>query len=252
GTYLHAYIIGEEIYAKVNPLATTVSPIVSRKFGLRKVLRTLTVFLYVKGPSNADKVKLLKQRTCYLYQNMILDNLPALRFSKQNVMIIQWTGFPVGLIPPNSGDDHIVNHLKFRDLFHVYEGSGVQIIDTGEGGLVVIKKIVGFEIVPCIVKLNPDTMSKLHMYEKIKLVNCPTELEKAQFEVCYCHSLAALGWTCQSCLGEIFTLLVLETCSLGNLRSAEVIGTFLKRLERNPSSRFGYAGNRGSRTFRRW
>ncbi|KAL8150930.1 hypothetical protein V2J09_020738 [Rumex salicifolius] len=222
GTYLHTYSVGEEIYAKVNSLTSIETelpfsyyslPYCEPQGGVKKSAENLgelimgdqidnspyrfrmnvneTVFLCLKGPLNADKVRLLKQRTRDLYQvNMILDNLPAMRFSRQNGMNIQWTGFPVGYMPPNVSDDYIVNHLKFRVLIHEYEGSGIQIIGTGEDGLDMINEvdkkkasgfeIVGFEVVPCSVKHDPDTMSKFHMYEKMNPVICPTELDKAQ------------------------------------------------------------------------
>ncbi|KAK4404422.1 Transmembrane 9 superfamily member 12 [Sesamum angolense] len=126
-----------------------------------------------------------------MYQvNMILDNLPAMRFTNQNGVKIQWTGYPVGYTPPNSNDDYVINHLRFRVLIHEYEGAGVEIIGTGEEGMGVISEadnkkasgyeIVGFEVVPCSVKYDPDEMTKLHIYDNITSVNCPQELDKSQ------------------------------------------------------------------------
>ncbi|KAI8007756.1 Transmembrane 9 superfamily member 12 [Camellia lanceoleosa] len=97
--------------------------------------------------------------------------------------------FPVGYTPPDGNEDYVINHLKFRVLVHEYEWAGVQIIGTGEEGMGVISQagkkaasgyeVVGFEVVPCSVKHDPDVMSKLHMYDNIS-VNCPLELDKSQ------------------------------------------------------------------------
>ena len=87
-------------------------------------------------------------------------------------------------------DDYIINHLKFKVLVHEYEGSGVEIIGTGEEGMGVISEadkkkassfeIVGFEVESCSVKYDPEVMSKRHMYDKIAPVACPSELHKSQ------------------------------------------------------------------------
>ncbi|KAI7979897.1 Transmembrane 9 superfamily member 12 [Camellia lanceoleosa] len=87
-----------------------------------------SVFLCThKSILSEHEVKLLeKQRTRDLYQvNMILDNLPAMRFAS-NKNELRFNGLlPVGYAPPNSNEDYIINHLKFRFLVHEYEGAGV-------------------------------------------------------------------------------------------------------------------------------
>ena len=150
-----------------------------------------TVYLCTTQPLKENEVKLLKQRTRDLYQvNMILDNLPAMRYSRQNDVSIQWTGYPVGFTQ-NNNDDYIINHLKFKVLVHEYEGSGVEIIGTGEEGMGVIStdadkrkasgfEIVGFEVVPCSVKHDPEAMLKHKMYDNVNPVTCPSELDKSQ------------------------------------------------------------------------
>ncbi|CAH2068569.1 unnamed protein product [Thlaspi arvense] len=222
GNYMHTYSNGEEIFAKVNSLTSIETelpfsyyslPYCKPLQGIKKSAENLgellmgdqidnspyrfrmnvneSTFLCITSPLSEHEVKLLKQRTHDLYQvNMILDNLPAMRYSTQNGVKIQWTGFPVGYSPPNSEKDYIINHLKFKVLVHEYEGSGVQILGTGEEGMGVITdatdkkkasgyEIVGFEVFPCSVKHNPDEMSKLHMYDKVE-VSCPMELDKYQ------------------------------------------------------------------------
>jgi transmembrane 9 superfamily member 2/4 len=117
---------------------------------------------------------------------MILDNLPVMRFTEQNGMTIQWTGFPVGYSPLGSNDDYIINHLKFKVLVHLYQAQG-DVVVTSEDGVAMVEsdrksgfQIVGFEVVPCSVRRDPEVMSKLKMYDKVDTVNCPLELEKSQ------------------------------------------------------------------------
>ncbi|TYH09530.1 hypothetical protein ES288_A07G103300v1 [Gossypium darwinii] len=222
GSYMHTYSTKDAIYAKVNSLTSIETELPFSYYGLpyckpmggiKKSAENLgellmgdqidnspyrfqmnvneSLYLCTTSPLNERKVKLLKQRTRDLYQvNMILDNLPVMRITKQNGVNIQWTGFPIGYTPPNSNDDYIINHLKFKVLVHEYEGSGVQIIGTGEEGMGVISEadktkasgfeIVGFEVIPCSVKYDPEVMTKLHMYDNISSVNCPLELDKSQ------------------------------------------------------------------------
>ncbi|KAH7576576.1 hypothetical protein ACOSP7_002986 [Xanthoceras sorbifolium] len=222
GSYMHTYSNGEPILAKVNSLTSIETelpfsyyslPYCKPLGGVKKSAENLgellmgdqidnsayrfrmnvneTVFLCITTPLSEHEVKLLKQRTRDLYQvNMILDNLPVMRFANQNGVSIQWTGFPVGYTPSNSNDDFIINHLKFTVLVHEYVGSGVEIIGTGEEGLGVISEaddkkatgyeIVGFEVVPCSIKYDPEVMTKLHMYDNITSVKCPADIDKSQ------------------------------------------------------------------------
>ncbi|KAK4415133.1 Transmembrane 9 superfamily member 12 [Sesamum alatum] len=222
GSYMHTYSTGDEIYAKVNSLTSIETelpfsyytlPYCKPKGGIKKSAENLgellmgdqidnspyrfrmnvneSVYLCTTAPLSEQEVKLFKQRTRDMYQvNMILDNLPAMRFTNQNGVKIQWTGYPVGYTPPNSNDDYVINHLRFRVLIHEYEGVGVEIIGTGEEGMGVISEadnkkasgyeIVGFEVVPCSVKYDSDEMTKLHVYDNITSVSCPQELDKSQ------------------------------------------------------------------------
>ncbi|KAL4598779.1 hypothetical protein ACB092_11G081600 [Castanea dentata] len=222
GSYMHTYSPREPIFAKVNSLTSIETelpfsyyslPYCEPQEGVKKSAENLgellmgdqidnspyrfrmnvneTVYLCTTPPLKENEVKLLKQRTRDLYQvNMILDNLPAMRYSRQNDVSIQWTGYPVGFTQ-NNNDDYIINHLKFKVLVHEYEGSGVEIIGTGEEGMGVIStdadkkkasgfEIVGFEVVPCSVKHDPEALSKRKMYDNIGGVTCPSELDKSQ------------------------------------------------------------------------
>ncbi|VFQ84157.1 unnamed protein product [Cuscuta campestris] len=223
GTYMHTYSNGDEIFVKVNSLTSIETelpfgyytlPYCKPQNGVKKSAENLgellmgdqidnspyrfrmnvneSIFLCTTPPLKDYEVKLLKQRTRDLYQvNMILDNLPALRYTSQNGMKIQWTGYPVGYTSPNSNNEaYIINHLKFKVLIHEYEGAGVEIIGTGEEGMGVISEtdkkktsgyeIVGFEVVPCSVKYDPEKMDKLHMYDSATPIQCPLEIGKSQ------------------------------------------------------------------------
>ncbi|KAI3716136.1 hypothetical protein L6452_23257 [Arctium lappa] len=174
GSYMHTYSTGQEIFAKVNSLTSIETELPFSYYslpyclppgGIKKSAENLgellmgdqidnspyrfrmnineSVFLCTTHPLSEHEVKLLKQRTRDLYQvNMILDNLPAMRV-----------------------------------FIHEYEGTGVQILGTGEEGMGVISaaddkksssgyEIVGFEVFPCSVKYEPEKMAKLHLYDE--------------------------------------------------------------------------------------
>ncbi|XP_023766041.1 transmembrane 9 superfamily member 12 [Lactuca sativa] len=222
GSYMHTYSTRDEIFAKVNSLTSIETelpfsyyslPYCTPPGGIKKSAENLgellmgdqidnspyrfrmnineSIFLCTTHPLTEHEVKLLKQRTRDLYQvNMILDNLPAMRFANQNGNKVQWTGFPIGYTPPNSDNDYIINHLKFKVYVHEYEGTSAQIFGTGEEGMGVISstndekkasgyEIVGFEVFPCSVKYD-EKMSKLHQYDDVASMDCPMEIEKLQ------------------------------------------------------------------------
>ncbi|KAH6819250.1 Endomembrane protein 70 protein family [Perilla frutescens var. frutescens] len=222
GSYMRTYSPSEEIFTKVNSLTSIETelpfsyyslPYCKPQGGIKKSAENLgellmgdqidnspyrfrmnvneSLYLCTTPELSENDVKLLKQRTRDLYQvNMILDNLPAMRFTSQNGVKIQWTGYPVGYTPQNSNDDYIINHLKFTVLIHEYEGAGVEIIGTGEEGMGVISEadkkkasgfeIVGFEVKPCSVKYDPEKMTKLHMYDSVPSINCPQDTGSSQ------------------------------------------------------------------------
>ncbi|MCL7033325.1 hypothetical protein MKW94_030246 [Papaver nudicaule] len=221
GTYMHTYSTGEPILAKVNSLTSIETelpfsyyslPYCKPPGGIKKSAENLgellmgdqidnspyrfkmntneSLYLCTTAPLNENEVKLLKQRTRDLYQvNMILDNLPAMRYATQNGIKIQWTGYPVGYASPQSNEDYIINHLKFKVLVHEYEGSGVVLLGTGDETMAVVDEpekklngyeIVGFEVIPCSIKRDPEAMKKLMMYDNVDPINCPVDLEKSQ------------------------------------------------------------------------
>ncbi|KAI3850433.1 hypothetical protein MKX03_037202 [Papaver bracteatum] len=133
-----------------------------------KMNQNKSLYLCTTSPLNENEVKLLKHRTRDVYQvNMILDNLPMDRY-------------PVGYAPPQSNEDYIINHLKFKLLIHVYEGSGVVLHGTGEPEKKSRYEIVGFEVILCSIKHDLAAMKKLMMYDNVDPLNCPVDLEKSQ------------------------------------------------------------------------
>ncbi|KAG0481785.1 hypothetical protein HPP92_009869 [Vanilla planifolia] len=130
GSYMHTYSQGETIWAKVNSLTSIETelpfsyyslPYCRPQDGVKKSAENLgellmgdqidnspyrfnvnvneSIYLCTTKALDEHDVKLLKQRTRDLYQvNMILDNLPVMRFTPQNEATIQWTGFPVGRV----------------------------------------------------------------------------------------------------------------------------------------------------------
>eukprot|EP00250_Pteridium_aquilinum_P013772 c21565_g1_i1 orf=428-2404(-) len=135
-----------------------------------------SIYLCTTTKLNSDMVKILKQRINDLYQvNIMLDNLPAIRYIKAGDVMLPWTGFPVGI----SDEKHycITNHLKFTVYIHEYEDSGT-VIGTGDGLDVIATggggnnssgfQVVRFEVNPCSVRhTDKEAISKLSMYDKI-------------------------------------------------------------------------------------
>ncbi|CAA7397935.1 unnamed protein product [Spirodela intermedia] len=221
GSYMKTYAPAEKINVKVNSLTSIETelpfdyyslPYCKPPKGVKKSAENLgellmgdqidnspyrfrvnmneSVYLCTTTPLTEHEVKLLKQRTRDLYQvNMILDNLPAMRFTKQNDVTIQWTGFPVGYTESSNKEDYIINHLKFKVYVHKYDGSGLQIISTGEEGMGVVPEadksisgyqIVKFEVYPCSIKHDPEALSKHNMYDPVLPQDCYSGPEKSQ------------------------------------------------------------------------
>ncbi|KAK8650820.1 hypothetical protein V6N13_140444 [Hibiscus sabdariffa] len=180
GSYMHTYSTKDAIYAKVNSLTSIETklpfsyyslPYCKPTGGIKKSDENLgellmgdqidnspyrvrmnvneSLYLCTTSPLSEHEVKLLKQRTRDLYQvNMILDNLPVMRIAIQNGII-------------GTGE----------------EGMGVisEVDKTKASGF----EIVGFEVVPCSVRYDPEVMTELNMYDNISSVNCPLELDKS-------------------------------------------------------------------------
>ncbi|XP_019056357.1 PREDICTED: transmembrane 9 superfamily member 11 [Tarenaya hassleriana] len=135
------------------------------------------IFMCQTEKLNADTFKLLKKRIDEMYQvNLILDNLPAIRYTEKDGYVLRWTGFPVGI--KVQGVYYVFNHLKFKVLVHKYEDPNVaRVMGTGDAAEMIPtmgKKdsdepgymVVGFEVIPCSFAHNGDTTKKLKMYDR--------------------------------------------------------------------------------------
>ncbi|CAN6681350.1 unnamed protein product [Malus baccata var. baccata] len=209
GSYPHKYLVGDNLGVKVNSLTSidTELPysyyslpfcqppdgvkdsaenlgeflmgdrIESSPYRFKMHTNETDIFLCQTDPLSADQFSLLKKRIDEMYQvNLILDNLPAIRYTKKEEFLLRWTGYPVGIKVKDVY--YVFNHLKFKVLVHKYEEPNVaRVMGTGEGAEVIptIAKsdsdepgyiIVGFEVIPCSFMHNVDSVKKLKMYEK--------------------------------------------------------------------------------------
>ncbi|KAL6532723.1 Transmembrane 9 superfamily member 11 [Orobanche gracilis] len=142
------------------------------------------IFLCQTKPLSADEFKLLKKRIDEMYQvNVILDNLPAIRYMTKDGFTMRWTGYPVGAKVQEGY--YVFNHLKFKVLVHKYEETNVaRVMGTGDAVEVIPTTdksesdvpgymVVGFEVVPCSFQHNVNSVNKLHMYDKYpSLITC--------------------------------------------------------------------------------
>ncbi|KAF5742053.1 putative Endosomal P24A protein precursor [Tripterygium wilfordii] len=128
-------------------------------------------------PLSADNFKILKKRIDEMYQvNLVLDNLPAIRYTKKDGYFLRWTGYPVGIRVQDFY--YVFNHLKFTVLVHKYEETNVaHVMRTGDGAEVIPTvqdgesgkpgyMVVGFEVVPCSINHNADSVKIAKMYDK--------------------------------------------------------------------------------------
>ncbi|CAL5328023.1 transmembrane 9 superfamily member 11-like [Camellia sinensis] len=134
------------------------------------------IFLCKTSPLSADEFKIMKRRIDEMYQvNLILDNLPAIRYTKKEGFFLRWTGYPIGIKVEESY--YVFNHLKFTVLVHKYEetnvagvmgtGDAAEVIPTGHPGLQVPGyMVVGFEVIPYSCQHNAESLKKLNIYDK--------------------------------------------------------------------------------------
>ncbi|KAL6226189.1 PREDICTED: transmembrane 9 superfamily member 11 [Fragaria vesca subsp. vesca] len=209
GSYPHKYAVGDELFVKVNSLTSIDTeipfsyyslPFCEPPNGIKDSAENLgellmgdrienspykfkmhtnesEIFMCKSGPLNADQFKLLKKRIDEMYQvNLILDNLPAIRYTQKEGFLLRWTGYPVGIKVKDVY--YVFNHLKFKVLVHKYEEPNVaRVMGTGDGAEVIptVAKtdsdvpgwiIVGFEVIPCSFMHNADTVKNLKIYDK--------------------------------------------------------------------------------------
>ncbi|KAI8019314.1 Transmembrane 9 superfamily member 11 [Camellia lanceoleosa] len=208
GSYPHKYGIGNTLSVKVNSLTSIDTempfsyyslPFCKPKEGVKDSAENLgellmgdrienspyqfkmytnetEIFLCKTSPLSADEFKIMKKRIDEMYQvNLILDNLPAIRYTKKEGFFLRWTGYPIGIKVEESY--YVFNHLKFTVLVHKYEetnvagvmgtGDAAEVIPTGHPGLEVPGyMVVGFEVIPYSCQHNAESLKKLNMYDK--------------------------------------------------------------------------------------
>ncbi|KAI4380495.1 hypothetical protein MLD38_006679 [Melastoma candidum] len=209
GSYPHKYVAGDPLSVKVNSLTSIDTempfsyyslPFCEPPDGIKDSAENLgellmgdrienspyrfnmssnqtEIFLCKTGPLSSDDFKLMKERIGEMYQvNLILDNLPAIRYTEKDGLVHRWTGYPVGVKIQDVY--YIFNHLKFTVLVHKYEETNVaRVMGTGDAAEMIpgIAKsgsdvpgymVVGFKVVPCSVVHNVDLVKDLKMYGK--------------------------------------------------------------------------------------
>ncbi|KAI8023512.1 Transmembrane 9 superfamily member 11 [Camellia lanceoleosa] len=209
GSYPHKYGIGDALSVKVNSLTSIDTeipfsyyslPFCKPQEGVKDSAENLgellmgdrienspyrfkmyanetEIFLCKTNALSADEFKILKKRIDEMYQvNLILDNLPAIRYTKKEGFYLRWTGYPIGVKVQDMY--YVFNHLKFTVLVHKYEEPNVaRVMGTGDAVEMIPtnKKseseelgymVVGFEVVPCSFQHNIESLKNLKMYDK--------------------------------------------------------------------------------------
>ncbi|KAL8127954.1 transmembrane 9 superfamily member 11-like [Apium graveolens] len=208
GSYPHKYVVGDSLSVKVNSLTSIETeipysyyslPFCKPQEGVKDSAENLGELLMgdrienspyrfkmftnetgiVVCPSkvlSGGEFKILKERIDEMYQvNLILDNLPAIRYTKKDGFFLRWNGYPVGI--KIQGKYYVFNHLKFTVLVHKFEetnvarvmgaGDSADMIPTDKKGSDVPGyMVVGFEVVPCSFKHDAGSMKNLAMYGK--------------------------------------------------------------------------------------
>ncbi|KAD4180137.1 hypothetical protein E3N88_28728 [Mikania micrantha] len=204
GSYPHKYVVGDPLSVKVNSLTSIDTEIPYSYYSLpfchppegvkdsRENLGELLmgdrienspykfkmytneteIFLCQTKSLSSDEYKLLTNRIDEIYQvNLILDNLPAIRYIKRDSYYVRWTGYPIGIKVEDVY--YVFNHLKFTVLVHKYEETNVaSVMGTGDAAEMIpsVKKsgpdvpgymVVGFEVTPCSVRHNPESLKNL-------------------------------------------------------------------------------------------
>lgn len=148
----------------------------SSPYRFRMLQNESDLFLCQTQGLRKDDYNLFTKRIDEMYQvNVILDNLPAIRYTKkEDGFMLRWTGYPIGV---KVGDAYyIFNHLKFTVLVHKYEEPNVaRVMGTGDAADVIPMNkqsensgymVVGFEVVPCSVQHDLESIKNLKMYDK--------------------------------------------------------------------------------------
>lgn len=146
----------------------------SSPFQFKSNVNETDVFLCSTGPLSREEADIIKLRIDQAYHiNLILDNLPAIRYTEKDGFTLRWIGFPVGL---NFNHIYYVfNHLRFKILVHEYDGVDAVKSSKTENNNVTQRVIVGFEVTPCSYRHGgvKGVGKSLEMYQKFPGgINC--------------------------------------------------------------------------------
>ncbi|KAI3775385.1 hypothetical protein L1987_49958 [Smallanthus sonchifolius] len=143
------------------------------------------IFLCQTKPLSSDEFKVFTSRIDEMYQvNVILDNLPAIRYTKRDNFLVRWTGYPLGVKIQDTY--YVFNHLKFTVLVHKFEETNVaSVMGAGDASEVIPSDkpgsdipgymVVGFEVTPCSFQHNAESLKSLKMYGKyMSKISCET------------------------------------------------------------------------------
>ncbi|KAE8729538.1 Transmembrane 9 superfamily member 12 [Hibiscus syriacus] len=218
GSYPHKYVVGDPLSVKVNSLTSidTEMPfsyyslpfckppegvkdsaenlgellmgdrIENSPYRFKMYTNETEIFLCQSDKLSADDFMLLKKRIDEMYQvNLILDNLPAIRYTLKEGFVLRWTGYPVGVKVEDVY--YVFNHLKFKVLVHKYEETNMaNVMRTGDAADVIPGggkrgsdepgyMVVGFEVIPCSVMHEGNLVKNLKMYDKYpSSIKCET------------------------------------------------------------------------------
>ncbi|VFQ84790.1 unnamed protein product [Cuscuta campestris] len=211
GSFPHRYDVGDQLSVKVNSLTSIETEIPygyytlpfckplegvkdsaenlgellmgdrieNSPYRFRMRVNESEIFLCKTGALSADQFKILKERIDEMYQvNLILDNLPAIRYLNKDGFLLRWTGYPVGVKVESAY--YVFNHLKFTVLVHKYERTSVAgVVGAADGAELIAGDynsskvevapgyvVVGFEVVPCSFQHNAKSVANQSMYVK--------------------------------------------------------------------------------------
>lgn len=205
GSYPHKYQVGDPLFVKVNSLTSidTEMPfgyyslpfcqplegvkdsaenlgellmgdrIENSPYRFRMFTNESDLILCRKDSLSDSDLSLLKKRIDEMYQvNVLLENLPAIRYTTKDDLVLRWTGHPIGV---RVGDSHFIfNHLKFTVLVHKYEEPANVAAASANSGDAAIGgssdspgyMVVGFEVIPCSYQHDTESIKNLKMYDK--------------------------------------------------------------------------------------
>ncbi|KAL9687608.1 hypothetical protein QQ045_032013 [Rhodiola kirilowii] len=209
GSYPHNYVVGSQLSVKVNSLTSIDTeipfgyyslPFCQPQEGVKDSAENLgellvgdrienspyrfktyvnesDIFICQTKPLSGEEFGLLKKRIDEMYQvNLLLENLPAIRYTTKEGYFLRWTGYPVGIKVEDSY--YVFNHLRFKVHVHKYEEPNVaRVMGTGDAAEMIPTTgktepevpgymVVGFEVIPCSFMHDVNVAKNLKTYDK--------------------------------------------------------------------------------------